>query len=58
MKLIQRLKSFSAQSMRVWRILKKPSGKEFKLISKVSAIGILALGLIGFIISTVLKSFQ
>jgi protein translocase SEC61 complex gamma subunit len=48
---LRKLKSFSVQSLRVWRILKKPSGQEFKLISKVSAIGILALGLIGFIIS-------
>lgn len=47
----QKLKSFSVQSLRVWRILRKPTREEFLLISKVSAIGILALGLIGFIIS-------
>jgi len=57
MELIQKLKSFTSQSIRVWRILKKPSGYEFKLVAKVSALGILALGLIGFIISTIIKSF-
>ena len=53
----QKLKSFTAQSVRVWRILRKPTAQEFKLISKVSAIGILALGLVGFIISVLMKSF-
>jgi len=52
----QKLKSFIAQSMRVWRILKKPSGYEFKTVAKVSAIGILVLGFVGFIISIIIKS--
>ncbi len=54
--LTQKLKSFYAQSLRVWRILRKPGADEYKLISKVSALGILALGLVGFIISTLIKS--
>lgn len=37
--------------LRVWRLLKKPSMSEFKLISKVTAIGILVIGAIGFLIS-------
>ena len=36
---------------RVWRLLKKPSFQEFKTISKVSAIGLLVIGGIGFVIS-------
>jgi|TARA_Y100000310_G_C20318431_1_gene639571 protein translocase SEC61 complex gamma subunit len=52
-----KLKSFTTQSIRVWRILKKPTKKEFSLIAKVSAIGILALGVIGFIISILMKAF-
>lgn len=52
-----KIKSFINQSIRVWRILKKPTKKEFNLISKVSAIGILVLGVIGFLISIVMKSF-
>jgi len=54
---MKKLKSFVTQSRRVWRILRKPTSEEFKLISKVSAIGILVLGLVGFIISTIMKSF-
>jgi len=56
MELGQKLKSFTNQSIRVWKILRKPSGQEFKLVSKVSAIGILVLGLVGFIISIIIKS--
>jgi len=52
-----KLSSFITQSVRVWRILRKPTMHEFKLISKVSALGILALGVIGFLISAVMKAF-
>ena len=45
------LKSFAKQSIRVWRLLKKPSTKEFTTIAKVSAIGLILVGLIGFIIA-------
>ena len=37
--------------LRVWRLLKKPSMSELKLISKVTAIGLLIIGALGFIIS-------
>ena len=55
MQAVQKFKSFISQSVRVWRILRKPSVEEFKLVAKISAIGILALGLIGFIISDIMK---
>ena len=45
------LSSQYAQHVRVWRLLKKPSMEEFKMISKVSAIGLLVIGAIGFVIS-------
>ncbi len=51
------LKSFFVQCSRVWKILRKPSKKEFEQIAKVSAIGILLIGLFGFLISILLKSF-
>ena len=44
-------KSFFLKCKRVWIILKKPSKKEFETIAKVSAIGILIIGAIGFFIS-------
>lgn len=50
-----RLKSFIIQSKRVWHVLKKPSNEEFKTVSKVSALGILALGALGFIIGDGMK---
>jgi len=54
----RKAKSFFLQSMRVWKIIKKPSSAEFKTITKVSAIGILILGAAGFVISVVMKSFS
>jgi len=53
----ERIKLFCAKCSRVWQILRKPSMNEFKAISKVSAIGILAIGLIGFFISIVMHIF-
>ncbi len=41
-------KSFLIKCRRVWHTLKKPSRKEFEQIAKVSAIGIVILGLLGF----------
>ena len=50
--------SFLRKCARVWHILKKPSMTEFKTISKVSALGLLAIGLIGFLISTAMSFFS
>ncbi len=49
-------KSFALKCKRVWYVLKKPSRKEFEMTAKVSAFGILFLGLFGFIISVIMKS--
>ncbi len=54
---INKLKSFLAKCTRVWHILKKPSKKEFTSIAKISALGILALGALGFIISLLMNFF-
>lgn len=53
-----KIKSFILQSKRVWHVLKKPSREEFLTVAKVSAIGILALGALGFIISDIIKLFS
>ncbi|MBM3228643.1 protein translocase SEC61 complex subunit gamma [Candidatus Pacearchaeota archaeon] len=55
---IQNLKSFVAKSKRVWLVLKKPTRKEYEMIAKVSAVGILLLGFLGFILSLVMKIFM
>ncbi|HED36926.1 MAG TPA: protein translocase SEC61 complex subunit gamma, partial [Ignavibacteria bacterium] len=36
-------------------LLKKPSFEEFKTISKVTAVGLLIIGALGFIISIIIK---
>ena len=43
--------------LRVWRLLKKPTMTEFKTISKVSAVGLLVIGALGFAISVAMKIF-
>lgn len=52
------LKSFGQQCIRVWHLLKKPTHKEFVTVAKVSAIGLGAVGLLGFIISLVMSFFE
>jgi protein transport protein SEC61 subunit gamma-like protein len=47
--------SFLVQCGRVWHVLRKPTGEEFKAIAKISAIGILAIGAVGFIIADIIK---
>lgn len=49
------LSSQKTQYVRLWRIMKKPSMDEFKLIAKVSAVGVLVLGFLGFSISLVIS---
>ncbi len=41
--------------LRVWHLLKKPSIEEFKTISKVSIVGLLVIGALGFVISVIMK---
>ncbi|MEA3248633.1 MAG: protein translocase SEC61 complex subunit gamma [Nanoarchaeota archaeon] len=54
-KFLRKLSSEYHKYLRVCKLLKKPSMEEFKTISKVSAIGILIIGAIGFVISIVMK---
>jgi len=54
-----KLKSFLGECVRVLRITKKPDAIEFKTIVKVSGLGILIIGSIGFIVTmTKLLLFQ
>jgi len=46
-----KLRTFLAECRRVLKITKKPSTDEFKVIVKVSGIGMGVIGLIGFLIS-------
>jgi len=58
MAITEKIKSFLMQCIRVWHILRKPTNEEFKSISKIAALGVLAIGVIGFIISVVLTIFK
>lgn len=53
----EQFKAFIAKCKRVWHSMKKPSMDEFKSVTKISAIGILALGVLGFLISIIMKAF-
>lgn len=53
MSLFFKLREFTGKCIRVLRVARKPTGKEISLISKVSALGILALGALGFAISII-----
>jgi len=56
-KIMRKLSSQYIQYKRVALLLKKPTMKEFKTISKVSAVGLLVIGALGFTISVVMKLF-
>lgn len=50
-------KSFGIKCKRVWHSLKKPSKEEYKHVAKISALGILVLGAIGFAVSLIMQIF-
>ena len=46
-----RLKGFIGESIRVLKVTRKPDKTEFKTIVKVSGVGMILIGLIGFVIT-------
>jgi len=55
--LLSPIKSFAIKCRRVWLALKKPTKEEFVKVAKVSAVGIIILGFIGFAVSLFMKIF-
>ncbi len=51
--ILTRFKSFITQSKRVFKITKKPSMAEFKIIMKISGLGIAIIGILGFLINII-----
>jgi len=49
----QKLMTEYYKYLRVWRLLKKPTYSEFKIVSKVTAIGLLIIGALGFLIQLI-----
>lgn len=48
-----KIKNYIVECQRVLRVTKKPSPEEFKVIVKVSGLGIALIGLIGFLIQLI-----
>lgn len=48
-----KVKSYLRECWRVLRITKKPGAEEFKVIVKVSGLGMAIIGLIGFLIGMI-----
>ena len=48
-----KIKSFIQESIRVLKVTKKPNAAEFKTVVKVSGLGILIIGLLGFVIQMI-----
>jgi len=55
--MLTRLKSFIFECIRVFKITKKPGKEEFMTIVKVSGVGILLIGLIGFLVQMIWQVF-
>jgi len=53
--IILKIKSFTSQCVRVWHLLRKPTKEEFITVSKISAIGLGLIGVLGFIIAIVMN---
>ena len=52
-----KFKSFINESIRVLKVTRKPSKTEFQTIVKVSGLGMILIGLIGFIITMIKQLF-
>jgi protein transport protein SEC61 subunit gamma-like protein len=55
--LIFKFKSFVIECKRIFRVTKKPSNIEFKTIVKASGLGMILMGLIGFVIHMIKQLF-
>lgn len=54
---IYRLKRFFIECWRVLRITKKPNREEFKTVVKAAGLGIIIIGLIGFVLTIIKQLF-
>ena len=52
---VHKLKDFWTDCIRVLKVTRRPEKEELKVIIKIAGLGILAIGLIGFLISLLVK---
>ena len=57
MKLMAKIKAYVNECIRVLRVTKKPNAVEFKAIVKISGLGMIVIGLIGFIVQMMKEVF-
>lgn len=50
---LTKLKSFLIECRRIWQVTKKPSKQELITVVKVTGIGMLIIGFIGFLINMI-----
>ncbi len=50
---LERLKEFLTECKRVLRVTKKPDREEFRTIVKISGLGMLVIGVVGFLVSVI-----
>jgi protein transport protein SEC61 subunit gamma and related proteins len=48
-----RIRAYCAECIRVLKITKKPTAEEFKTVVKVSGVGMLIIGFIGFVVTLI-----
>ena len=48
-----KIKSFIQECFRVLKVTKKPDANEFKTVVKVSGLGILIIGMLGFVVQMI-----
>jgi protein transport protein SEC61 subunit gamma-like protein len=56
-KFLSKLKRFIKECSRVLKVTKKPTNVEYKTIVKVSALGMLIIGFIGFLVQVIYLVF-
>ncbi|MBW2970602.1 protein translocase SEC61 complex subunit gamma [Candidatus Woesearchaeota archaeon] len=56
--LLHKMKRTGKEYLRVLRVTKKPSNEEFKTIVKISGLGMLLIGLIGFLLQLLWVVFR
>jgi len=57
MKFIDKFKEFLLSSRRIISISQKPGKKEFWLMAKIIGLGIIIIGIIGFLIKVIMNFF-
>jgi protein transport protein SEC61 subunit gamma-like protein len=56
-KLMNNFKDFLASSRRILNISKKPTSKEFWFMAKIIALGIVVIGIIGYLVKLIASFF-